>query len=909
MRARGSSCAGFLRSASFALGLLLVAASPSRVAAHGTDVISIASTTNGGGSLVALHDFATPLQPLPSLSAGGYTFYTTIFPSFAALAADDPGASEYQLDNGVPVSLEVVSINGGCPAPPNDKCVSVKLGTTILDSAGDSFSLGTTPSISDVHPEWGVTLPDGASGSFTITLRLTTTSNKYEDSSPFTLTLAIAPAATPTPVPTAAPTASPTPKPPTATPAPTNTPKPTATAKPTAAPTPQPTATAKPTAAPTPKPTATPKPTLTPRPTVSFGATPKPSPSPTPDETPKPTAATPKPTGAATPTAAPMATPTRTPEPTATPRPSATPRPTATPARTATPTPTAAVAVGTAAELAVDHAGGAGDQLLFYYDARPGYTTFVNLANLGTSDLAVRVRFYGQDLRAALEREEFLPAGGTRTISLDAIVAAGLPRQAGLALAAAVDGAGEPVVSRALAGNFTIANLQTQSAWGAAAIARAGMVRQGGAMVRAAVGAALDGNTVRLQQIRPGAVDLAVYYDPLDLEPVERGGNQVVLASFADAVGDGLALLPATQGWRVGATRNSGEVVADVAHATTALEVTDLASLAGAAVEGSSGRLSLVAQGETAANRLVFFVESLGTFATGYLLPPVGTAEQGGSAASASLDTPAARGDQAIFYYDCRDGYTTFLNLANQGGDALTVELVLYGSALDAPFRTTLDLAARTSRTLDVSALRADGLPSRAGLALATAIGGDGRPVASHALAGLFTVANLATQSAWGGPALARSAVRSSGSSVALADAGDVIDGATVRLQRIAATRHDVAVYYDPSTLEPASLGGNQVLLASFADAYDGGFAATPVATTWSFAATRSNGAAVASGERTVSGVTSSHLEDLAGAGVAGSGGRLRLEAADVAGASGFALFTESLGTFATGYRLPAMAR
>jgi len=555
----------------------------------------------------------------------------------------------------------------------------------------------------------------------------------------------------------------------------------------------------------------------------------------------------------------------------------------------------------------VPHAGGAGDQLLFYYDARPGFTTFVNLANLGASQLVVRLRFYGVDLRSALDRDEVLPAGGTRTISVDAIVAAGLPRQAGLVVAAAIDAAGEPVVTRALAGNFTIANLQTSSAWGAAAIARSGMVRQGGAMVRAAVGTPLDGASARLQQVRPGAVDLAVYYDPLDLEPVERGGNQVVLASFADAVGDGLALLPATQGWRVTATRSSGEAVADVAHVTSAVEVTDLASLAGDAVEGSSGRLSLVAQGETAANRLAFFVESLGTFATGYLLPPVGTSAADGDPASAALDAPAGCGDQAIFYYDTRDGYTTFLNLANQGDDDLEVELVLYGAALDAPFRTTLALGARRSRTLDASAMRADGLPARAGLAFATAIGGDGRPVASHALAGLFTVANLATQSAWGGPALARGAIRSSGGSVVHADVGDPIDGTTVRLQRIAATRHDVAVYYDPSTLEPASLGGNQVLLASFADGYDGGFTAVPVTTSWSFAATRSNGSAIASGARDVSGVTLSHLEELAGAGVSGAAGRLRLEAAEVTGASGFALFTESLGTFATGYRLPAL--
>ena len=906
MRARGSSCAGPLRPALCALAMFLVAALPSRARAHGADVVEIASTANGGGSLVALYDFGTPLSPTLSLSAGGFSIYTTIYPSFGPTPADDASASTYVLDNNVPLRLEVVSV-GGCPAPPADKCVSLKVGTTVLDAAGKSVSLGTTPNVVDVHPEWSLTLPNGVTGGFTITLRLTTTSNKYADSAPFTFTLSNGPAATPSPAPTVAPTPSPTPKPATATPAPTNTPKPTNSPKPTATPTPTS----------TPKPTATAKPTVTPIPTVTFVPTPKPTATSTPGDTPGPTAATPRPSGTPVATATPKptvtASPTATPKPTETASPTATPRPSAvpttTPIRTATPTPTAAIAVGTAAELAVPHAGGAGDQLLFYYDARPGFTTFVNLANLGASQLVVRLRFYGPDLRSALDRDEVLPAGGTRTISLDAIVAAGLPRQAGLVVAAAIDAAGEPVVTRALAGNFTIANLQTSSAWGAAAIARSGMVRQGGAMVRAAVGTPLDGATARLQQVRPGAVDLSVYYDPLDLEPVERGGNQVVLASFADAVGDGLAVLPATQGWRVTATRNSGETVAEVAHATSAVEITDLASLAGAAVEGSAGRLSLVAQGTTAANRLAFFVESLGTFATGYLLPPVGTSAPAGDPTTAALDAPAARGDQAIFYYDTRDGYTTFLNLANQGDGDLEVELVLYGAALDAPFRTTLELGARRSRTLDASALRADGLPARAGLAFATAIGGDGRPVASHALAGLFTVANLATQSAWGGPALARGAIRSSGGSVVHADVGDPIDGTTVRLQRIAATRHDIVVYYDPSTLEPASLGGNQVLLASFADGYDGGFTAVPVTTSWSFAATRSNGSAIASGARDVSGVTLSHLEELAGAGVSGAAGRLRLEAAEVTGASGFALFTESLGTFATGYRLPALPR
>jgi len=48
-------------------------ATPRAVHAHGNDTIAIASTSDGGGALLALYDFASPVAVTPSLSVGGLT--------------------------------------------------------------------------------------------------------------------------------------------------------------------------------------------------------------------------------------------------------------------------------------------------------------------------------------------------------------------------------------------------------------------------------------------------------------------------------------------------------------------------------------------------------------------------------------------------------------------------------------------------------------------------------------------------------------------------------------------------------------------------------------------------------------------------------------------------------------------
>ena len=432
-----------------------------------------------------------------------------------------------------------------------------------------------------------------------------------------------APTATPTPTATVAPpaTASPAPTPgatpspdpsvtiaPTATPGPGGTPTPGASPTPTgsgATPSPVPTTGA---------PTATPAPTTGATPVPTSGLTPTPATTRTPGATPSPGAATSTP-DQATPTPSPAATPTPGTGATPTPRPVLTPSPRPTTSPGPDPSPTATGG----APLVASRPDATGDQLVLPYDARDGFTTFLNLHNLGSLAVNVLVTLRDAELAAPFEQRLTLAAAATRTIDVGALRAVGLPARGGAAFVNVVDDDGRAVASgSALGGSFTIANLGTGSAWGAAAPARRAFVVDGAEP--APRGAAIDGAVVRLRAIRPGAVELATYYDPATLEPAELGGNQLVLLSFDDAA-NGVPVA-ATTTWRVDARRGDGTPLAVASLSNTGVTTTHLVALLGGAAEGASGNV-LFAAGEGAANRLVFFTESLGTFATGYLLPAV----------------------------------------------------------------------------------------------------------------------------------------------------------------------------------------------------------------------------------------------------------------------------------------------
>jgi hypothetical protein len=169
---------------SWIVGLVLLA--PAALwAQHAGDML-IGSTADGGGSLAIDYDFGSKIVVTPSFSGGGLTLYTATDPGFDVVLADRPGF--YRLDGATLVRLEVVGLDAG---------VSFKVGSTTLDAPGESATIGTMPDL-HVHPEWRLTLPDGVTGDYAFSFRLTTTSAAYGSSAVYTATITNAPPTTTT---------------------------------------------------------------------------------------------------------------------------------------------------------------------------------------------------------------------------------------------------------------------------------------------------------------------------------------------------------------------------------------------------------------------------------------------------------------------------------------------------------------------------------------------------------------------------------------------------------------------------------------------------------------------------------------------------------------------------------------
>jgi hypothetical protein len=282
-----------------------------------------------------------------------------------------------------------------------------------------------------------------------------------------------------------------------------------------------------------------------------------------------------------------------------------------------------------------------GDQVIFYYDVRDGFTTFLAVRNVGSSALQVSVLFYGPELAAPFTQLLTLPAapgdagqpanGGLAIVDVGALTASGLPAQAGVAIATAVDAEGRPIVTRSLAGNFTVANLRTSAAWGSSGAARSA-IQSGDPTGPAACpksppapapGTVIDGTSVALTPIQPATAELAAYFNPDTLAPAAQGGNQLVFINFDDVPGVPYQAKAGSTTWFVKAVRNSGVQVPSHKLTTAGIVVSDLATAVGAGVAGSSGSVLFTADSnsDTRLTRLVFFTEALGTFGTGYLLP------------------------------------------------------------------------------------------------------------------------------------------------------------------------------------------------------------------------------------------------------------------------------------------------
>ena len=167
---------------------------PVDVRAQGDVDILVRSVNSGGGALVAQFDFDAKAQVFQSVCIGGQCLFSSTDPGFRT--PPDAAGGAFPLNPGASVGLEIVALHAGA---------SVKVGSTVLNAAGQSATLGSALSL-HVHPSWQVTLPVGQAGDFPVTFRLTTTAPGYSPSASYTLVLTNGSlAASPTPTATLTP--------------------------------------------------------------------------------------------------------------------------------------------------------------------------------------------------------------------------------------------------------------------------------------------------------------------------------------------------------------------------------------------------------------------------------------------------------------------------------------------------------------------------------------------------------------------------------------------------------------------------------------------------------------------------------------------------------------------------------
>lgn len=261
-----------------------------------------------------------------------------------------------------------------------------------------------------------------------------------------------------------------------------------------------------------------------------------------------------------------------------------------------------------------------GSQLISYFDAREGSTTFVNVRNSGSERANVKFDLVPASFFQPDSQAFSLAPGEVRVIDIGAEKDAGtIPPEQGIALLSVVNDEGLPIERPVLTGNFTVANLLTGSAWGSPSIGRSGRIITDG--TAPGTGTVIDGTTVLYQIIEPTILRLATYYNPQRLAPVEARGSQLIFVNFKDSVRN-LPLIGAETIWDVTATSGAQGTPLSARILVGGITDRDLVSVFGPGANGSAGGGGFTRVGGTeSSNRFIFFVQALGTFGTGYLLP------------------------------------------------------------------------------------------------------------------------------------------------------------------------------------------------------------------------------------------------------------------------------------------------
>ncbi len=278
-------------------------------------------------------------------------------------------------------------------------------------------------------------------------------------------------------------------------------------------------------------------------------------------------------------------------------------------------------------------------------------------------------------------------------------------------------------------------------------------------------------------------------------------------------------------------------------------------------------------------------------------------------AVAQTIGTPGVSGDQLLFIYDAREDRVSFLNVANPSSETIFVDVALYSQDLTEELAgQTISLGPASNTVIDPTSFGGGGANGAAGLATVTPVLGAENltpVVPPQPIVGGFTLANLDLMSGFGQNPFARFAVDGSGDPVS---AGTEVDGASVAYQRFDPGILMIPVYFNPADLAPPENDGNRVLLVAFGDDYDGAYGLSPVSTSAAGSFFNASGLLIAENTVPLTGVLLSDLQSMAGeSSLDGSSGKAFFEI-DANGGNVFGLFSQSIGTFAAGQRMPAVA-
>lgn len=272
-----------------------------------------------------------------------------------------------------------------------------------------------------------------------------------------------------------------------------------------------------------------------------------------------------------------------------------------------------------------------------------------------------------------------------------------------------------------------------------------------------------------------------------------------------------------------------------------------------------------------------------------------------------ALDVPEVSGDQLVFLYDARTDRIPFIGVANTASDPVYVDVLFYDLGLSSvAAEAVVEILPTANVIIDPTTFGGGGAVGNAGLVTVTPVSGPEnlQPVVPPSpLMGVFTLANLQLGSGFGQNPFARSAVTNTGGRPA---AGTPVDGLTVTYERFTPEVLVVPVYFNPQDLESPDRDGNRVLLATFEDDYGARFGLSARTDAAAAVFVDNSGRRIATEPVQVQGVLLSDLQTLSGPTTLDTSGKVFF---DVDSGSGnfVGLFSQSLGTFAAGQRMPAL--